>query len=83
MAIPFLPLLALLARAATSIIIHPTLWLVLLGWFAVLQFDLGVAANQLQQSIADLWWLIVLIMLTAICNTAIKAYFQARRRGHQ
>ena len=83
MAVPVLTLLALLARAATSIILHPTLWLLLLAWFAVSKFDLGIAANQLQQSIAELWWLVVLILLTAICNTAIKAYFQARRRGDE
>jgi len=81
MAVPLLTLLALLARAATSILTRPSLWLLALGWFAVSQFDLGVAAHQLQQSITDLWWLIVLILVTAICNTAIKAYFQARRRG--
>ena len=83
MAIPFLPLLALLARAATYIITRPTLWLVLLGWFAVSRFDFSVAVNQLEQSIAELWWLVVLILLTAICNTAIKAFFQARRHGDQ
>ena len=81
MAIPVLTLLALLARAASYIITRPTLWLVLLGWFAVSRFDFSVAARQLQQSIAELWWLVVLILLTAICKTAVRAYFQARRRG--
>ena len=83
MAIPFVTLLALLARAATSVLTRPTTWLLLLGWFAVSQFDFGVAINQLEQSIAELWWLVALILLTAICNTAIRAYFQARRRGDQ
>ena len=81
MAVPVFVLFALLARAATSVLTHPTTWLLFLGWFAVSKFDLGIAANQLQQSIAELWWLIVLILLTAICNTAIKAHFWARRRG--
>lgn len=83
MAVPALALLALLARAATSIITHPTTWLVLFGWFAISRFDLGVAIRQLQQSFTDLSWLVVLIVLSAICNTAIKAYFQATRRRDQ
>ena len=83
MAVPVLALLALLARAATALLTHPTLWLVLLGWFAISRFDLGVAIRQLQQSITDLWWLVALILVTAICNTAIRAYFQARRHGGQ
>ena len=83
MAVPVFVLFALLARAATSVLTHPTTWILFLGWFAVSQFDFGVAVNQLQQSIAELWWLIVLILLTAICNTAIKAYFRARRHGDQ
>jgi hypothetical protein len=83
MAIPVLTLLALLARAATSVLTHPTTWLLLVGWFAISQFDFGVAVNQVQQSIAELWWLVVLILLTAICNTAIKGYIQTRRRGNQ
>jgi hypothetical protein len=81
MAVPVLALSALLARAATHIITRPTIWVVLLGWFAISQFDLGIAANQLQQSMAELWWLVALILVTAICNIAIRAYFQARRRG--
>ena len=81
MAGPVLALLSLLARAMTSVLTHPTIWLVLLGWFAVSRFDFSVAVNQLEQSIAELWWLVVLILLTAICNTAIKAFFQARRHG--
>ena len=83
MAVPVIVLFALLARAATSVLTHPTTWLVLLGWFAVSKFDFGIAINQLQRSIADLWWLVVLILLTAICNTTIKAYFRARRHGDQ
>ena len=81
MAGPVLALLPLLARAMTSVLTHPTIWLVLFSWVAISRFDLGVAANQLQQSIAELWWLVALILLTAICNTAIKAFFQARRHG--
>ena len=81
MAVPALTLLALLARAATSILTHPTTWLMLFAWFAISKFDLSIAAHQLQQSITDLWWLVVLILVTVICNNAIKAYFQARRRG--
>ena len=83
MAVPVFVLFALLARAATSVLTHPTTWILFLGWFAVSQFDFGVAVNQLQQSIAELWWLVVLILLTAICNTAIKGYIQTRRRGNQ
>ena len=83
MAVPVLALLALLARAATSVLTHPTTWIVLLGWFAISRFDLGVVIRQLQQSITDLWWLVVLILVTVICNTAIKAYFQTRRREDQ
>jgi purine-cytosine permease-like protein len=83
MPVPVLTVAALLARAVTSILTRPTTLLVLLGWFAVSQFDFGVAVNQLQQSIAELWWLVVLILLTAICNTAIKGYIQTRRRGNQ
>ena len=83
MAVPVFVLLALISRAATSVLTHPTTWLVLLGWFAISQFDFGIAIYQLQQSIGGLWWLFVLILLTAITNTAIKAYFQARRRGDQ
>jgi len=79
MAVPLLTLLALIARVAASIITRPTLWLVLLGWFTVSKFDLRVFSREVQQSISDLWWLVVLILITAICNTAIKAYFQARR----
>jgi hypothetical protein len=81
MAITFLNILTLLSRAATSVLTNPTAGLLLLGWFAVSKFDLGVAANQLQRSITELWWLVSLILLTAICNTTIKAYFQARRHG--
>ena len=83
MVAPFLTLLALLARAATYIITHPTLWFVLLGWFAVSRFDFGIAANQVRQSLADLWWLVALILFTAIFNAVIKADFQTRRRGDQ
>ena len=83
MAIPVLALLALLARTATSVVTRPTIWLVLFAWFAVSKFDVGIAASQLQQSITDLWWLVVLILVTAICNTAIKAAFQGRRREDQ
>jgi hypothetical protein len=78
MPVPVLTVAALLARAVTSVLTHPTTWILFLGWFAVSQFDFGIAANQLQQSIAELWWLIVLILLTAICNTAIKAHFQCQ-----
>ena len=80
---PVLALLSLLARSMTSVLTHPTIWLVVLGWIAISRFDLGVAANQMKQSITELWWLVVLILLTAICNTAVRAYFQARRRGDQ
>jgi len=81
MAIPVLTLLALLARAATSILTHPTSWLMLFAWCAISVLGIFIAAHQLQQSITDLWWLVVLILVTVICNTAIKAHFQARRRG--
>jgi hypothetical protein len=80
MAVPVLALLALLVRATTSLVTHPTIWLALFGWFALSRFDLGVAANQVKHSIAELWWLVALIVLTAVFNTAIKAYIQARRR---
>lgn len=83
MAIPVLTVLALLARAATSVLTHPPTWLVVLGWIAVSRFDFGIATRQFQQSIADLWWLVMLILVTAICNSAVKAYVQARRRGGQ
>ena len=83
MAVPTFVLFTLISRAATSVLTHTTTWLLLFGWFAVSQFDFGVAIRQLQQSIADLWWIVVLILLTAICNTAVRAYFQARRRGDQ
>ena len=83
MAIPFLTLLALLARAATSIITRPTLWIVLLGWFAVSRFDFSIAINQLERSITELWWLVALIVITAIGNTTIRALFQAKRQGDQ
>jgi len=83
MAIPVLALLALIARAATSILTHPTTWLMLLGWFAISKFDFSVAARQVQQSITELWWLVVLILMTAIFNTAIRAYFHNRPRGDQ
>ena len=83
MPVPVLTVAALLARAVTSVLTHPTTWILFLGWFAVSQFDFGVAVNQLQQSIAELWWLVVLILLTAICNTAIKVYIQTKRRGDQ
>jgi hypothetical protein len=80
MAIPVLALLALLARAATSIVTHPTTWLALFGWFAISRFDLGIATKQMQQSLGGLWWLVVLILLTAVCNAAMKTYIQTRRR---
>ena len=79
MAVPVIALLLLLTRAATSIITRPTLWLVLLSWFAVSRFDFGEASHELQQSIAELWWLVVLIAITAICNTAIRAHFHNKR----
>ena len=82
MAVPVLALL-LLARAAPSVLTHPTTWLLLLGWFAISRFDLGVAIWQLQQSIADLCWLAVLTLVTATCNIAIKACLKTRRRGDQ
>ena len=81
MAGPVLALLSLLARAMTAVLTHPTIWLMTLGWVAISRFDLGVAENQLQRSITELWWLVVLILLTAICNTAVNAYLQARRRA--
>jgi hypothetical protein len=77
MAVPLLVLTTLLARAATFVLTHPTTWLLLLGWFAISKFDMGIATKQLQSSIADLWWLVVLIVLTVICNNAIRAYFHA------
>ena len=83
MAVPVIVLFALLARAATSVLTHPTTWLVLFAWFAIAKFDFGIAINQLQRSIADLWWLVALILLTAICTTTIKAYVRARRHGDQ
>ena len=83
MAVPVIVLFTLLTRAATSVLTHPTAWLLLFGWFAVSKFDFGVAANQLQQSIKSLWWLVVLILLTAICNATIKSHLQTRRRGDQ
>ena len=83
MAVSVLALSALFARATTSILTHPTTWLALFGWFAISRFDLGVATEQVQHSIAELWWLVVLIVITAVFNTAIKAYIQARHQGDQ
>ena len=81
MAVPLFTLLALLARSATSVLIRPSMWLLLLGWFAVSHFDVGVFATELENSIAELWWLLLLILLLAICNAAIKGH--NRNRGHR
>ena len=79
MSVPVLALFSLLARTATYVITRPTLWLVLLGWFAVSRFDFRVAFNQLEQTIAELWWLVALILLVAICNIA----YQRGKRGRR
>jgi len=80
MAVPVFSLLVLLARAAATIITRPTLWLLVLGWVAISKFDFSVFTREVQQSIADLWWLVALILFTAICNATIKAYFDSRQQ---
>ena len=75
-----LSLLALLARAVASMFTHPAIWLLALGWIAISKFNFGVFTREVRHSVAELWWLVLLILVTALCNTAIKAYFLSRRQ---
>ena len=79
MAFPLLTLLTVLVQAVASTLTRPSLWLLVLGWLAISKFNFAVFASEVQQSIGELWWLVVIIAVTTICNAAIRAYLQGKR----
>ena len=79
MAVPVVVLLGIVARATTQVLTKPHVWAFLFGWVVVSKFDLGVFTREMRETIVGLWWLVILILITLIIMTAIKAYAPERR----
>ena len=79
MAVPVVILLGILARATTQVLTKPHFWAFLLGWVVVSKFDFGVFSREVRETVSGLWWVVVLILITLIIMTAIKAYAPERR----
>ena len=79
MAVPVVIVIGMLARAATQVLTKPHVWVFLFGWIALSKFDFGVFSREVRETVAGLWWLVILILITLIIMTAIKAYAPDRR----
>ena len=83
MAVPIVIVVGILARATTQVLTKPHVWLLLFGWIVVSKFDLGVFTREMRETVTGLWWVVVLILVTLIIMTAIKAYAPERRSRHR
>ena len=79
MAVPIVIAAGILARATTQVLTKPHIWVFLLGWIVISKFDFGVFTREVRETVAGLWWVVVLILITLIIMTAIKAYAPERR----
>ena len=83
MAVPIVIVVGILARATTQVLTKPHVWLLLFGWIVVSKFDLGVFTREMRETVTGLWWVVVLILVTLIIMTAIKAYAPDRHSRHR
>ena len=83
MAVPIVIVVGILARATTQVLTKPHVWVLLFGWIVVSKFDLGVFTREMRETVTGLWWVVVLILVTLIIMTAIKAYAPERRSRHR
>ena len=74
MAAPLVVIVGIVARATTTVLTKPHVYLFLLGWIVVAKFDFGVFSKEAQEAAASLWWLILLVLITFIIIAAIKAH---------
>ena len=79
MAAPFVVIVGIVARATTTVLTKPHVYLFLLGWIAVAKFDFGVFSREVREAAASLWWVIVLVLITFIIIAAIKAHAAGSR----
>lgn len=81
MAIPVLGVVAILAQASGHVLTKPWPWLLVGAWFAAAKIDFGILREAVSETIASLWWVIVLILLASILRAAFPEYLKWKRRA--
>lgn len=78
MGLPLIPIATAIAQGAAHVLTKPSPWVFLGAWFVVSNFDFGVIAKELRHTIWSLWWVVALIIIGLILNSALKVHIAER-----
>lgn len=78
MGLPLIPIATAIAQGTAHVLTKPWPWVFLGAWFAVSNFDGGVFAKEVRDTIWSLWWVVALIIIGLIANSALKIYISER-----
>ncbi len=72
MALPLIPVAAVVAQGAAHVLTKPWPWVFVIAFFIVSKFNFGVFAQEVSNTIWSLWWVVVLIIAGLIANSSLK-----------
>ena len=78
MAIPVIPLTVAIAQGAAHVLTKPWPWVFIGLWFVSSKFSWSVFSEEVQNIIWSLWWVVALIILGMIANSALKVHIGER-----
>lgn len=70
--LPIIPIAAAVAQGATHVLTKPWPWAFLGLWFVASKIDMGILAQEARNTIWSLWWVVALIIVGLIVNSALK-----------
>lgn len=73
-------ILAAIGQGLVHVLTKPWPWLLLAAWLVATQFDLGLFAAGVRQSLWELWPLILAILVAWVAREAVRQAFRARRK---
>jgi hypothetical protein len=74
MAFPLIPIAAAVAHGTAHVLTKPWPWVFVGLWVVASKFDFGVFKSEVQDTLWSLWWVVALIIVGLIANSAIKLY---------
>lgn len=80
MPFPLVPVITVLGQATVQVMTKPAPWIFFASWLILSNFDLSVFSTEVRTTFASLWWVVVLVLVGIIANTAARAHFKSRHR---
>lgn len=78
MAIPVIPLAVAIAQGVAHVLTKPWPWVFIGLWLVSSKFSWSVFSEEVQNIIWSLWWVVALIILGMIVNSALRVYIGER-----